>query len=173
MIASLSYRLMLDIDKDFSMVQICGTSCVPRDIPNDPVLERVFLRSQRTLYGLTSYGNSIWFPKKSVSEYFTVDSEAPYMIDTVDYEKIEMNHNLPDSYFSDVIPDGALVADSIRDMVYVWGDRASIGSLIKETVKSKRQTIFRNLSLVLGLCLIACWGIIEWRKRRLLKGEVE
>lgn len=172
-IASLSYRLMLDIDKDFSMVQICGTSCVPRDIPNDPVLERVFLRSQRTLYGLTSYGNSIWFPKKSVSEYFTVDSEAPYMIDTVDYEKIEMNHNLPDSYFSDVIPDGALVADSIRDMVYVWGDRASIGSLIKETVKSKRQTIFRNLSLVLGLCLIACWGIIEWRKRRLLKGEVE
>ena len=172
-IASLSCRLMLDIDKDFSLVQICGSSCVPRETPDDPVLERVFLSSQSTLYGLTSYGNSIWFPKKSVTEYFTADSEAPYMTDTVDYEKIEVNHHLSDSYFSGVIPDGALVADSIRDMVYVWGDRASIGSLIKKTVKTKRQTIFRNLSVVFGLCFLACWGFIEWRKRRLLKENTE
>ena len=171
-LSDLSFKILLDVDKDFSVVGLIDYLPNIEDGPDGPTLKSLRIGSERSLSGLKSYGNAIWFPNKAVIDYFS-DSGDLAMRDSVDYENIKVNSGLKDSYFSDVIPDGALVADSIRDMVYVWGDRASIGSLIKETVKKKRQTIYRSLSLALGLCFIACWGIIEWRKRRLLKGEVE
>ena len=171
-LSDLSIKILLDVDKDFSVVGLIDYLPNIEDGPDGPTLKSLRIGAERSLSGLKSYGNAIWFPEKAVIDYFT-DSGDLAMRDSVDYENIKVNSGLKDSYFSDVIPDGALVADSIRDMVYVWGDHPSIGSLIKETVKSKRQTIFRNLSLVLGLCFLACWGFIEWRKRRLLKENAE
>ena len=171
-LSDLSFKILLDVDKDFSVVGLIDYLPNIEDGPDGPTLKSLRIGAERTLSGLKSYGNAIWFPEKAVIDYFS-DSGDLAMRDSVDYENIKVNSGLKDSYFSDVIPDGALVADSIRDMVYVWGDHPSIGSLIKETVKSKRQTIFRNLSVICGLCFLACWGFIEWRKRRLLKENTE
>ncbi len=171
-LADLYTKIYLDIERDFSLYALFDYQVVDKNEENSDMSFTRCLDSSRILHNLKDYGNGIWLPewveKKTFNLDGSVNSES-----RITYEEIKLNIKLKDSFFEDVIPDGALVADSIRDMVYVWGNHPSIGSLIKETVKSKRQTIFRNLSLILGLCFIACWGIVEWRKRRLQKGEVE
>ena len=175
-VANISSRFCLSIDHNYAIIQ--HTTYKPITLSSDRSTnpnERKFIdRSQIyqcTCSELVDVGNGIWFPKKIEIE--SEDETQLHQLIIMHVNDIRINEQIPDSIFTEVIPDGAYVADGIRDMVYIWGNRTSIGSLIKETVKSKRQTIYRNFSIVLGLCFIACWGIVEWRKRRLQKGEVE
>ena len=164
------FQIYLSVEMDYTPVRI-------DTYLTDPQKDREHLH-QRILYSSCSHKdfkmlqNSIWFPGL-VETTVTHPSHLFDFVDRITYTDVSLDFDMHPAFFQDVIPDGTIVVDGIRNMVYKWGDRASIGTLIKETVKSKRQTIFRNLSVVLGLCFIACWGIVEWRKRRLLKGEVE
>lgn len=171
-LADLYTKIYLDIERDFALYALLDYQVTDENKENSDKTFTRSLDSSRILHNLKDYGNGIWLPewveKKTFNLDGSVNSES-----RITYEEIKLNIKLKDSFFEDVIPDGALVADSIRDMVYMWGNHSSIGSLIKETVKTKRQTIFRNLSVILGLCFIACWGIVEWRRRRLSKGDAE
>ena len=164
------FQIYLSVAMDYTPVRIDTYLA-------DPQKDREHLH-QRILYSSCShkdfkmFQNSIWFPGL-VETTVTHPSHLFEFVDKVTYTDVSLDFDMAPAFFQDIIPDGTIVVDGIRNMVYKWGDRASIGTLIKETVKSKRQMIFRNLSLVLGLCFIACWGIVEWRKRRLQKGEVE
>ena len=168
-IAGLSEKFYLDIQKDYS---VCCAEFFDEDALRNTDIRSVHPRSRRVLRNLVSYGNGIWLPSEVETTYYDADQNVTSR-ERIVYNEIRINQGLKDDFFIDVIPDGAIVSDSIRDMVYVWGDHPSIGSLIKETVKSKRQAIFRNLSVVCGLCFLACWGFIEWRKKRLLKENAE
>ena len=172
-VANISSRFCLSIDNNFAIVQYTTYQPVslPEDANKNPDERRFIGRKQTFQCNMTDMidiGNGIWFPKK-----IEIESNRESLFARIDVNEVKINHKIPDSVFTNVIPDGAYVADGIRNMVYRWGDRPSIGSLIKETVKSKRQTIFRNLSVVCGLCFLACWGFIEWRKKRLLKENTE
>ena len=171
-LADLYTKIYLDIDKDYSLYALLDYQVADNNEENPDTTFSRRLDSSRVLHNLKDYGNGIWLPEWVETKTFNLDGSVNSE-NRITYEEIRLNSGLKASFFENVIPEGAVVADSVRDMVYIWGDHASIGSLIKETVKTKRQTIFRNFSVVLGLCLIACWGIIEWRKRRLQKGEVE
>ena len=168
-LASPNTEIFLDISKDFS---VCLIKCYRDNAHDGKAASSRYLSYERVFHHLTDYGNGIWLPVSIETTMYEPDHRLKSH-EIVEYGEIKINVGLDSNFFEDVIPDGAMVTDSIRDMVYRWGDHPSIGSLIKETVKSKRQTIFRNLSVVCGLCFLACWGFIEWRKRRLLKENTE
>ena len=175
-VANLFSRYYLSIKQDYSLVryELFYTEMLPEDTNKDLQEQRFFsrkIRYQCNMSDLFDVGNSLWLPR-TIDITSSVDNSRPVHTQ-ITLDKIVINKPIPDENFSDVIPDGAIVTDGIRNMVYIWGDHPSIGSLIKETVKSKRQTIFRNLSVVCGLCFLACWGFIEWRKKRLLKENTE
>ena len=130
-------RLLLDIDKDFSVYQSSQYSYLFQNNPSKP--RRIIGRSkasERTLLDMTDYGNGIWLPKKSENLYITERTGEVTMSDIVTYNNIKLNQGLEDDFFIDVIPEDALVTDSIRDMVYLWSDRASINGLLQSTVKA-------------------------------------
>jgi hypothetical protein len=76
-------------------------------------------------------------PRKIITEYFDQKGFLS-RCDTVDVNDIKINIAVVDSYFSDFIPEDALVSDAINEMTYKQSDSPSINSLIKETAKSKR-----------------------------------
>jgi hypothetical protein len=158
-------RLLLDINKDFSVYQLSDYS-----FQNDPSKSnRVIDRSKgsvRTLVDLTDYGNGIWLPKKSENLYFSEKTGKVIMSDVVTYGNIKLNQGLEADFFVDVIPEDALVTDSIRDMVYVFSDRASIDDLLKATAKSKRVFIFQYISVTAGIIMIIIALIMMYLKRR-------
>ena len=175
-VANLFSRYYLSMNHDYALVryELFHTEIFPDDVDKNLQDQRLFSRRiqyQCTMSDLFEVENSLWLPK-TISIIKNEDNLNPEHT-RITLDKIAINKPISDAEFSDVIPDGAFVTDAIRKMVYKWGNRASIGTLIKETVQSKRQTLFRNISFILGLCFIVCWGIIEWRKRRLLKGDAE
>ena len=166
-------QVYLDIDKDLSLYMFVDYRVIENKDKDESALPFTrYINTSRTMHDLKDYGNGIWLPSRIETKSYRPDGTVGVETNII-YDEIIINGGIPDRFFEDVIPDNAIVLDAVRNISYIWGDHASIGSLIKETVKSKRQTIFRNLSLILGLCFIACWGIVEWRKRRLQKGEVE
>ncbi len=168
-LASPNIEVYLDISKDFS---VCSLKCYRDNGHDGEAATFRYLSYERVFHNLSDYGNGIWLPTSIETTMFEPDQSVKSR-EIVEYREIRINDDLENKFFEDVIPVGAIVTDSIRDIVYNWGGKSSLSSLIKKAVKTKRQTIFRNLSLILGLCFIACWGIVEWRKRRLLKGDVE
>ena len=172
-LADIYSQVYLDADKDFSLYKFVDYRVIENKDKDESALPYTrYINTSRTMHDLKDYGNGIWLPSRVETKSYRPDGTVGVETNII-YDEIVINGGIPDRFFEDVIPDGAIVIDGIRKMTYSWGDRPSIGSLIKNAVKSKRQTIFRNLSLILGLCFIACWGIVEWRKRRLQKGEVE
>ena len=172
-LADIYSQIYLDADKDFSLYKFVDYRVIENKDKDESALPYTrYINTSRTMHDLKDYGNGIWLPSRVETKSYRPDGTVGVETNII-YDEIVINGGIPDRFFEDVIPDGAIVIDGIRKMTYSWGDRPSIGSLIKNAVKSKRQTIFRNLSLILGLCFIACWGFVEWRKRRLLKGEVE
>lgn len=162
-------RLLLDIERDFSVYQFLGYTYQSGPLKSsDPSkTSRMISRtreSERSLTGLTDYGNGIWLPKKAENLYFSGQTGKVTMSDVVTYNGIKLNQGLKAEFFEDVIPEDALVTDSIRDMVYAFSDRASINGLIKDVTKSKRVMIFRYISVTVGLALIVLALFMKYRE---------
>jgi hypothetical protein len=157
-------RILLDVEKDFSVFQQTAYVGKFTEKANDSFLVGVFLESQRTLFDLTDYGNGIWLPKKSETHYYSQTGETITMSDFAVYNEIKINSGLDEAFFVNVIPENALVSDSIHNMVYKQSDSPSINSLIKETVKSKRAFIFRYISIISGFALIFIVVAIKYRQ---------
>ncbi len=164
------FLIYLSVEMDYTPVRIDTYLSDPRK-DREHMYQRV-LYSSCSHKNFKKFQNSIWFPE-FVETKVTHPGQLFEFFDKITYTDVSLDFDMNTAFFQDIIPDGSLVVDGVRGMVYRWGDHPSIGSLIKETVKSKRQAIFRNLSVVCGLCFLACWGFIEWRKRRLLKENTE
>jgi len=157
-VADLTMRIYLDPKKDFSVVQ----SDVYRQEFSDGNLVGRLLLSRSKLFNLTNYGNSIWLPSKIVIENFD-EFEKVIVRHIVDVSFIEVNRGIDDKYFTNFIPDDTFVADTMKDMVYIYGDHASIGGLLKDVIKSKRVMIFRYISVCIGLVLILLAVVMKYR----------
>ncbi|MDR2408421.1 MAG: hypothetical protein LBE13_09975 [Bacteroidales bacterium] len=147
------FRIFLDIVGDFSVVHVeCYDLEYMVSFPK-LIVSHFYKDAERNLYRLKDYGNGIWFPEES-QLFFYDKHEKIVRKEIVFYENISLNTKILDSFFRDVIPENAMVTDSINNITYIYSDHASINSLIKETVKSKRIFIYRYISIISGLALI-------------------
>lgn len=166
LVANGNHSAFLDVDKDYSLVRF--EEYAPKISQNSAgvtVLVGRYIVFRATLHDLRSYGNGIWLPQEILSEGY--DHEGRLILrDSVLVTDVHVNTDLPDSFFTDIIPSNALVSDGKNQMTYRYNDRASINALLKETAKSKRVWIFQYISMTVGIVLILIWIIIKYRKYR-------
>jgi hypothetical protein len=161
-----------DINRDFSILRCESFDSILSDRNDNAVLIGRRLSTRRTLCDLYDYGNGIWLPSKIISEYFD-DKEKLTSEDIVTVSSIRINQGIDDAFFVDFIPKNALVADGIKGMTYRWEDHASIDSLLRDTVKSKRVFIYRYISIISGFALIFLVLAMKYRQYLKNKGERE
>jgi len=113
------------------------------------------------LTDINDYGNGIWLPSNVLETRY--DSEGNVRrITKIDYSYIKVNSGIADDFFDNFFPENVHVADTVSDLVYKWGERASINGLLQETAKSKRSFFFQYLSLTVGFALIILFFILKY-----------
>jgi hypothetical protein len=159
----MSRRIFLAIDKDYSVIQQEIYSVETKDYDNGwrPIAR--YLNTQLIHSDFEDLGNGIWLPRKSITMNYDASGKVINQ-DTVEVEKMEMN-NVKDTFFTDFIPENSFVADGIGGLTYRWNERASIGGLLKETVKPKSTRLYQRISVIIGLIMIVLAVIFEIRKR--------
>ena len=164
-------RFYLAIEKDLSPVRYELFSLrMKADLNPSSSIERFAGRSlifRRDFSNFVDCGNGIWIPLVIEDTRFSEDNRTDVV--RVNVKDVQINKGIPDAFFTDVIPDDAMVADGIRGLVYRQGDHASIEGLLKETVKSKRVFIFQYISVTIGILLILIWITVKYlayRKRK-------
>jgi hypothetical protein len=171
-LAHLTRQIYLDINRDFSVIQDNFYSTI-FEYPSDGVriMDR-FLSSQKKLSNLKNFGNAIWLPQQTEYTYF---DKSGKIIERrfIELVSAEINKDIPDTLFTDIVPENAIVFDKSRNMIYKQSDHASIDSLLKETVKSKRVFIYRYISIISGLVLIFIVLVIKYRLYLKAKRERE
>jgi hypothetical protein len=169
-VANSSTRILLCPEKDYSLIQFeVFRFDYDSNVNNSLVPIHRSLLVRRLLTNLQNYGNGVWLPSKiETYEYF--DNVEPSKF-TVLVKEIEINKEIKEDFFTDVIPENAFVNDGIRKMTYMQSDSPSIDSLLKKTVKSKRILIFRYISIIFGLLLI--FIALAMKYRQYLKNKWE
>jgi hypothetical protein len=156
-VASLSQRIYLDVNYDFSIIRIEHYA-----FKRENGKKIRYLLSKTSLNNLRDYGNGIWLPNSIQIEHFNPLGNITDKF-VVDVSTIEINKNIPDNYFTDFIPDNVIVADSVNNLVYAYKDRPSIEETLKSVIQRKNITIFRWISLISGLALILIVLVIKYR----------
>jgi hypothetical protein len=150
------------LDRDFSLIRTDRFRPITSNSSNGLILTGRALSSKTILHNLHDYGNGIWLPDRIVIDYFDNKGMLSRQ-DTVTVSSVKINKGIDDTYFTDFIPDDVIVSDTANNIVYRWGERDSINSLLKETVKSKRVFIFRYISIISGLALIFIALLLKYR----------
>jgi hypothetical protein len=91
-------------------------------------------KMERRMSEFEDCGNSIWLPKQVRSIEFDEQGgiRAQWEISVMEWQ---VNKGLPDGYFSDVIPRGALVLDAVRGASYVAGRPGNIEGMLEPAIK--------------------------------------
>ncbi|MDR2409793.1 MAG: hypothetical protein LBE13_17020 [Bacteroidales bacterium] len=169
-VSTLMENQYFDSDRDFSLIRTDRFRPIASNSSNGPILTGRVLSSKTILHDLHDYGNGIWLPDRIVKDYYDNKGMLSRQ-DTVTVSSIEINKGIDDTYFTDFIPDDVIVSDTANKAVYRWGERDSINSLIKDTVKSKRIFIYRYISIISGLALI--FIALAMKYRQYLKNKHE
>jgi hypothetical protein len=156
-------RFYLDVERDYSIVRT-------ELFLNRLIASNVEISRRCDLFDYIDDGNGNWFPSKIEETRYT--DGKPDAFTTIVVRDVQTK-NIPDSFFSDVIPENAFVFDGIRKMTYMQSDKPSIGSLSKETVKNKLILVFRYVSVISGLTLIFIAILLKYRAYRKNKRERE
>jgi hypothetical protein len=157
-------RFYLSPEKDFSIIRFELFSQKFDPDVNRTDQRRFVGRSLTLRSNFRNYidnGNGIWTPSVIENSYYLENKQIAFV--KIEVKDIQINKRIPDSFFSDVIPDDAFVADGIRNMVYRQSDHPSIDSLLKETAKSKRVFIYRYISVTAGLLMIIIALLLKYR----------
>jgi hypothetical protein len=170
-VAGMGHRLLLDINRDFSLVKSISYFHHFENTSEGPKTVKRTLLSTRLLSDISDYGNGIWLPSKIENIHYSPNEEV-IASDIIQCAKIEIN-NVSDDFFENIIPNNAIVFDGIRKMTYKQSDSPSIDSLLKETAKSKRILIFRYISVISGLALIFIAIVMKYRQYLKNKRERE
>ena len=153
-VASLGIKVFLSPKHDFSIIQVMDyRHHLERGDGGEPLLSGVSISEKRTLLDLKDCGNGIWLPYRSESVFYSREGEVTGEVVAL-VSLIEINNGIEDSFFTDFIPQDAVVLDTVRDMVYEWTEYPSIEGILKSTVKSKRVWTFQIISVTLGLLMI-------------------
>lgn len=160
-------RVWLSPELGFSPVKLERYRLVDHDVDGVRIFDKRLLIEQRDFHDFKDYGNGIWLPFEVNIEYFDMQSGAPSVTSTTTALSIEINSGLKKEDFTEFIPDGTIALDGPRDLIYEWGEHASIGSLVDDVATPKRKSnIWRTVSMAVGLLLIviACCRIYRRRK---------
>jgi hypothetical protein len=165
-VSDLKQRIYLDIERDYSVIKKENYTHLFKqsEIDKKPVLVGAKLVAQTRLYNIKNYGNGIWLPENIETNVKNKNGNIVKK-EFIKSLCIKINENVDDSYFTNIIPDNALVSDGIRKLVYKQSDHASIGALLKETVKPKSTRLYQRISVITGLIMIVIAVVFEIRKR--------
>jgi len=149
---STARRFYLATECDYSIVRI------EQFVQTHKVGRELLFRSDH--FDLVDYGNGIWLPSRIEHTYYTNGKPDGHAL--IDIQEVQINQEIPDSFFSDVIPDDAFVFDGIRGMTYQLCDKAAIDALHKDIVKSKRVIVFCSIGVTVGVIMILIWCVIKY-----------
>ncbi|MCL2004858.1 MAG: hypothetical protein FWG73_01725 [Planctomycetaceae bacterium] len=155
--------VFLSLEHDYSIVQSNRYGTFFKVKHGQRVPAGIYLTMRETMHGLKDYGNGIWLPDEVVREFYAENGNIVRR-QTVNVLLYSINNNLEDSYFTNFIPEGVIVSDTVRGMVYEWSDHPSINALIKKTAKSKRTWFLQYLSLTVGCILILLVVVVKYIK---------
>ncbi|MCL2006051.1 MAG: hypothetical protein FWG73_07775 [Planctomycetaceae bacterium] len=102
-------------------------------------------------------GNGIWVPTTVKNVRYDNGTRTSEI--RINVKDVQLNEPLPKSFFADVIPENAMVADGIRGLVYRQSDSPS-----QEVAKSNRTWFLQYLSLTLGCILILLVVVVKYIK---------
>ena len=162
-VGCLAYEMFLDLDRNFAIKRLDSYTHKTTDAGDGlPVIVGHSIKGSIAHSGFTDYGNGIWLPSKIEVSHSDGSSTV------VEAKEIQINPQIPHADFVDIIPDGVLVKDGVKELVYVWGQRSSIDQVLQETtpVKSRWVLVWVNL------CVLAvAFSFYAWRKLRLSRGS--
>jgi len=165
-------HVFLDKALDFSVVKIIHYRLAPSNERNDAPWEKK-PSIETTLSDFIEFDNGIFLPATIEQIYYDIERKNSDNISTKSVVKVSnmtINSGIKDEFFTDFIPNDTIVADRSKDIVYKYGDRASIGGLLKETVQRKTVNIFRWISVFAGLIMIG-FGVGFKIRQRMLNGR--
>jgi hypothetical protein len=168
--------IYLDISRDFSVVRLDNFQIDWKDNGSGNKTVGGRRHTHRIdCADLVDYGNAIWLPNSiKVTEFASGDgpattgsSQASSGTGTsrvITVAKMEVNPQIADSFFTDIIPKNAMVSDQAKGLRYIAGVRDSIDDTVKRTVQPKSHRI--TLLLVnLGAIAVLVWFIIARRRK--------
>lgn len=149
--------IYLDPERNFALARFESS-----DVPFDgPVRKRL----TRTLSDFQDMGNGLWLPRTILVEEFGAD-EKPRLRREVTVREWHVNEGIPDRYFREVIPKGALVVDAIRGTVFPFGRRGSISELLATATPPPKRQRFRWMLLASNLVIVTGIVVLIARRRR-------
>jgi hypothetical protein len=161
-LANRNSKVWLDIDRNFALVKYTYrfTEHVTPKGADLQVISGRWLQRRKVASDFEDYGNGIWLPNDfKIVFYDKAGEETGYQHVTV--QAIEINPTFEDAYFAgSVIPDGSIIHDGVRGMIYPKGEDVSIGGLLEEAVPTKKTSFLRWVSVCAGLVLIGL--VILW-----------
>ena len=123
------------------------------------------LSFRRDLLDHRDKGNGFWVPSRVEDTYYISGQVSGRTL--VSIEDVQINKRIPDDFFVDVIPENAFVFDNVRNITYFQREASSIDGLLQETVLRKTVTVFRWVSVIIGLAMISIAVGFKIRKRML------
>ncbi len=162
LVATYPYKVYLDLDRNFALKRL--ESIRHESVADDkgfPVIVGHSVKAHSAHSDFVDYGNGIWLPSKIVTEHANDTSTV------VEVVEMEVNPEIADAYFVDIFPDEATVLDSVRGLVYVWGERNSIDKALMTAAPSKpRRNILIWANVTIFLLAIGIYGWRRYQTRR-------
>lgn len=91
------------------------------------------LDEMRKMSDVQDLGNGFWLPRKIVVDQYGAGGK-PRLHREVHVLEWHVNEGLPEGYFSNVIPQGYLVADTVNSAAYVMGEKSTISGILDRTI---------------------------------------
>ena len=160
LVATYPYKAYLDLDRNFALKKL--ESIKHESVPDSdgfPVVTRHSVKAHSIHSGFIDYGNGIWLPTKIVTEH---PNGATTVIEVVE---AEVNPEIADADFVDIISDDAKVLDVVRGLTYVWGERSSIDHALVDAAPPKKQpSAGNNLAWWVSITIfLVAIGIYMWK----------
>lgn len=115
LVSNLGYNIYFDIERNFAIKKLESVKAKEADGIKTYSVKGVSLHS-----GFEDFGNGMFLPFKITTDHGNGN------VTEVVAEEMEINPEIEDALFSDIIPDGTLVDDKVRDLLYIQGKDVSI-----------------------------------------------
>jgi len=148
--------LFIDIDRDFALIRYVGYHHGPDG--------ELSVREQRDLFDYKDFGNSVWLPARAIEKRYDQGVEVEKW--EVSWDIHIVNERIGESVFSDVIPEGALVNDTVKGQSYYLGKHGSIAGMLKDKITTPRTPInWKPYLLITNIVVVIVALLILIRRR--------
>ena len=157
-------EVWMDPARNFAVVYFVNYTHPP-DGPRKPTYECI-------LEDLRDCGNGIWLPGKMTRRNYDKPGPAGKLVkeSVAVVTSLSVNEPLPNSLFSEVIPEGTVVLDRLQDLTYVSGVNGSIEQLLTEeftrpAVEQKFDGRFILINSLVLLLILGFFGFWHFRRK--------